>query len=521
MQSLQTMVDVQDYIILFLIWLVSVVVVHALFTKYRTRVRRPPGPLALPIVGHFHLLGSKPYQSLHKLSLRYGPLFQLFLGSIPCVVVSSPEMAKEFLQTHDISFSNRPKLSNADYLTYGSVDLAFSSYGPYWKFMKKLCMTKLLGLQTLEKFVPVMREERHLFLQTLLGKAEAGETVDVKGEIMRLTNNLVTRILLRHRCSGNEDDASEVREFMKEIVQLVGSFNLADFIWFCKNLDLQGFKKRVKEARGRFDTMMERIMKAHEEERRKKRDPNNGGDTVNDLLDILLDIIEDEKEEMRLTRENVKAIILNIFGGGTDTSAAAAVWAVAELINHPNIMEKARQEIDSVVGKDRLVEESDVANLPYLQAIVKETLRLHPPGAVIARESVEDCTIRGYDIPTKTQLLVNLWAIGRDPDYWENPLQFWPERFLREDGSLKSQLDVKGQHFHLLPFGSGRRICPGISLALQVVQTSLAAMIQCFEWKVGGGNGNVDMEEGPDAALAHPLVCVPVARLNPFPNYTM
>ena len=310
MQSLQTMVDVQDYIILFLIWLVSVVVVHALFTKYRTRVRRPPGPLALPIIGHFHLLRSKPYQSLHKLSLRYGPLFQLFLGSIPCVVVSSPEMAKEFLQTHDISFSNRPKLSNGDYLTYGSVDLAFSSYGPSWKFMKKLCMTKLLGLQTLEKFVPVMREERHLFLQTLLGKAEAGETVDVKGEIMRLTNNLVTRILLRHRCSGNEDDASEVREFMKEIVQLTGSFNLADFIWFCKNLDLQGFKKRVKEARGRFDTMMERIMKAHEEERRKKRDPNNGGDTVNDLLDILLDIIEDEKEEMRLTRENVKAIIL-------------------------------------------------------------------------------------------------------------------------------------------------------------------------------------------------------------------
>ena len=176
--------------------------------------------------------------------------------------------------------------------------------------MKKLCMTKLLGLRTLEKFVPVMREERHLFLQTLLGKAEAGETVDVKGEIMRLTNNLVTRILLRHRCSGNEDDASEVREFMKEIVQLTGSFNLADFIWFCKNLDLQGFKKRVKEARRRFDTMMERIMKAHEEERRKKRDPNNGGDTVNDLLDILLDIIEDEKEEMRLTRENVKAIIL-------------------------------------------------------------------------------------------------------------------------------------------------------------------------------------------------------------------
>lgn len=309
---MQTMADIQDYAILFLIWLVSVVMVRVLFTRYRTRVRRPPGPLALPIIGHFHLLGSKPYQSLHKLSLRYGPLFQLFLGSNPCVVVSSPEMAKEFLQTHDISFSNRPKLSNGDYLTYGSADIAFSSYGPFWKFMKKLCMTKLLGLQALEKFVPIMKEERHIFLQTLLGKAEAGEAVDVEGEIMRLTNNLVTRMIMRHRCSESEDDANEVREFMKEIVQLTGSFNLADFIWFCKNLDLQGFKKRRKEARGRFDALMERIMKAHEEERRKRRDMNVGEDLVNDLLDILLDIMEDEKEELRLKRENVKAIILVI-----------------------------------------------------------------------------------------------------------------------------------------------------------------------------------------------------------------
>ncbi|KAL6336897.1 hypothetical protein AAG906_036211 [Vitis piasezkii] len=515
------MADVQDHVILFLIWLISFILARALFTKYRNRVRRPPGPLALPIIGHFHLLGSKPYQSLHKLSLRYGPLFQFYFGSIPSVVVSSGEMAKEFLQTHDISFANRPKLSNIDYLFYGSNDIAFASYGPYWKFMKKLSMTKLLGVQTLEKFVPVMREERHLFLQTLLGKAEAGEAVDVKKEITRLTNNLITKMIMRHRCSDSEDDANEVKELMTEMMKLIGSFNLSDFVWFCKNLDLQGFKKRVKEARARFDAIMERVMKAREEERRKKRDMNDAGVAMNDFLDILLDIMENEKEEMRLTRENVKGIILNIFGGGTDTSAAAAVWAVAELINHPNIMEKARQEIDSVVGKDRLVEESDIANLPYLQAIVKETLRLHPPGAVIARESIEDCTIRGYDIPTKTQLFVNLWAIGRDPNYWENPLEFWPERFLREDGSLKSQLDVKGQHFHLLPFGSGRRICPGISLALQVVQTSLAAMIQCFEWRVGGGNGNVDMEEGPDAALAHPLVCVPVARLNPFPNYTM
>lgn len=182
-------------------------------------------------------------------------------------------------------------------------------------------------------------------------------------------------------------------------------------------------------------------------------------------------------------------------------------------------MNKAREEIDTVVGKSRLVEESDIVNLPYLQAIVKETLRLHP-SPLIVRESSEKCTINGYDIPEKTQVFVNVWAIGRDPRHWEEPLEFKPERFLGEEGSRESQLDVRGQHFHLLPFGSGRRGCPGTSLALQVVHTSLASMIQCFEWKlVGGKNGIVDMEEGPSLTLrrAHPLVCVPVARFSPLP----
>lgn len=180
-------------------------------------------------------------------------------------------------------------------------------------------------------------------------------------------------------------------------------------------------------------------------------------------------------------------------------------------MNHPTIMDKAVEEIDSVVGKRRVVEESDMANLPYLEAIVNETLRLHPTGPMIIRESTEDCCIGGYLVPGNTRLLVNTWAINRDPQYWENPLEFLPERF------LKDQLDVRGQHYHFLPFGSGRRGCPGTSLALQLVQTSLAAMIQCFEWKV---SGKLDMEEAPGITLprANPLVCVPITRLNPFPS---
>ncbi|KAJ9695704.1 hypothetical protein PVL29_010936 [Vitis rotundifolia] len=384
--------------------------------------------------------------------------------------------------------------------------------------MKKLCITELLGMQTLNQFAPIRQQERNQFLQMILKKAKAGEAVDVQGELIRLTNNLMTRITMSKRCSENEDDAGEVRKYLQEIRQLSRKFNLADYIWFCKNLDLQGFGKRVKEARKKFDKIMEKIMKDHEEARRKKKEMSGEGDAVKDLLDILLAIMEDEKAEMRLTGENVKGIIMDIFSAGTDTSASTMEWALAELINHPNMMDKARQEIDSMVGKDRLVEEFDIVNLPYLQAIVKETLRLHPAGPLIVRESSKECTVGGYDVPAKTLVFVNVWAIGRDPNHWENPLEFSPGRFLNEDGSINKHLDVRGQRFKLLPFGSGRRVCPGTSLALQVVQTSLASMIQCFEWKVGDkGSGTVDMEEGPASGRANPLVCVPVARLNPFP----
>lgn len=206
-----------------------------------------------------------------------------------------------------------------------------------------------------------------------------------------------------------------------------------------------------------------------------------------------------------------------MFGGATESPANAMVWAVAELINSPNLLEKARHEIESIIGKDRLVEESDIPNLPYIQAIVRETLRLHPGFTVLSRRSSQDCTVAGYHIPADTELLVNVWAMGRDPNYWENPLEFSPSRFLNEDGSIKKELDVKGQQFLLLPFGSGRRICPGASHTLQLVPSTIAAVIQCFDWKVGdGGNGSINMEEGHGSSRAHPLVCVPVARFNPF-----
>lgn len=306
------MAAMQDAVIL-LICVASVILVRTILAKTQTRARLPPSPRRLPIIGHMHLLGPVLPKAFHNLSTRYGPLVYFFIGSKPCVLASSPEMAKEFLKTNESSFMNRPKTANLDYITYGSADFATVRYGPYWKFIKKLCMTELLGGRTLDQLRPIREEETRRFLRLMLKKAELGEAVNLGGELMRLTNNVISRMTLGQRCSDSEDEASEVRKLVKELNVLGAKFNLSDTIWLFKNFDLQlGLKKQLKDARNRYDVMMERIIKEHEDERmkRKKSGDGEGEIIVKDLLDILLDIYEDENAEMRLTRENIKAFVM-------------------------------------------------------------------------------------------------------------------------------------------------------------------------------------------------------------------
>ncbi|CAI9104380.1 OLC1v1003038C1 [Oldenlandia corymbosa var. corymbosa] len=416
------------------------------------------------------------------------------------------------------------------YITYGAQDFTFAPYGPYWKFMKKVCMSELLHSKTLDLLRPIRRDEVSGFLDFLSRKAEAQEAVNLSSELVRLTFNVISRMAIKKRCSSeiesdDNDDrvAGEIKRSIQDMLDIKGMFNVSDFVWFLKHLDFQGLRQKSRDVRERFDNVIEKVIKEHQEARILMK-PKVGG--MKDLLDILLEIYDDESSQVKLSRENIKAFLLNIFAAGVGPSAVTIEWALAELINHPDIMKRAMKEIDSVVGNARLVDESDVVNLPYLQAIAKETLRLHPPATIIKRESSEACEIGGYHIPAKTRLFINVWAIGRDPDHWEDPLQFCPERFLRDESGngIESQTDVRGQHFHYLPFGSGRRGCPGSTLGLQVMQTCLAAMIQRFEWKiVGEEKGELDMKEGVGNTLhrEQPLICFPVIRHNPFSKSTL
>ncbi|KAK9205392.1 hypothetical protein WN943_015659 [Citrus x changshan-huyou] len=489
----------------------SLFILSALVLKAIKHSRRlPPSPWALPIVGHLHLLGPSLHHSFHKLSTRYGPLMSVRIGSVLGVVTSCPDVTKELLKTNDVTFTGRKSSAAIECLTYNS-SFAFAPYGPYWQFMKKLSAVELLGSRTLHQFLPVRTNELRELIRFLFEKSKSGQSVNITDELLRFANNIISQMMLSIRCSGKGGQAEECRTLAREVTEIFGEFNISDIIWIFKSFDIQGFNRRFKDIHRRYDSQLENIITNREKLRKEKKESE---EKVKDLLDILLDVLENQNSEIKLTRDHVKALCVDFLTAGTDTSSTSLEWSLAELINHPMVLQEAQQELDQVVGRNRLVQESDVPHLPYIQAIIKESLRIHPPIPLISRKAVEDCKIGNYVIPKDTVLFVNLWSMGRDPKIWKNPLEFQPERFLSQSNS---EIDVKGLHYQFLPFGTGRRGCPGLSLAMQELPATLAAMIQCFNFKVTSPDGVVDMTERPGLASprAQDLVCVPVARCAP------
>ncbi|OWM89327.1 licodione synthase-like [Punica granatum] len=486
--------------------------------KWRT-IPLPPSPRALPVVGHFHLLGPLIHRSFSSLSSKYGPLIYLRLGSIPCVVASTPELARELLKTNELKFSARKHTAAIDLLTYNS-SFAFAPYEAYWKFIKRLSQTELLGPRTLGQFLPIRSQELRYFLGLVYDKCQTGESINLTQELLKLTNNIISQMMLSIRCSGTDSQADACRSVIREVTEIFGAFNVSDFIWFCKNMDFQGFRKKFEDIHRRYDSILENIIETREQSRKKKRKEGGLGqeEKIKDFLDMMLDVFEDPNSEMKLTRNNIKALVLDFFTAATDTTAIALEWSLAELMNHPAVLEKAKQEIKKAVGTTRLLQESDIPNLPYIQAIIKETFRLHPPIPMVSRKSIEEAVIEGYRIPAHSLLFINIWAIGRDPKVWDRPMEYEPERFLGKSES--EAMDIKGHNYELLPFGSGRRGCPGISLAMLELPVTLGAMIQCFDWKACSPKGEIlqkaDMSERPGltAPRAYDLICLPTPRLD-------
>ncbi|TYK10668.1 cytochrome P450 705A5-like protein [Cucumis melo var. makuwa] len=321
------------------------------------------------------------------------------------------------------------------------------------------------------------------------------------------------------RCSGDDDDEAEkIRLLVKETFEMASKVAFGDvFGWPLERLAFWMFGRQAKDVTLRYDEILENILRQHEDRGREE-----GLDREDrDLMDILLKVYQDHNAEFNITRTNIKAFLLDLFLGGTGTSTEVSQWTMAELLNHPKVFNKLRNEINSIVGTSRLVGEDDLPNLPYLQAVVKEALRLYPAVPIAMRTCRQDCTIDGYHIPKDTMVAVNLFDIMRDPKIWKNSNEFDPERFTGD-----VQYEFKGQQsFNFVPFGGGRRACPGSTLAFSFISNVIATMVQCFDWKIIGRSDNnrdgiskVDMEIGAAFTLpmANPLRCVPIVRFNPF-----
>ncbi|MCO5584095.1 hypothetical protein L7F22_038018 [Adiantum nelumboides] len=478
--------------------LVCLLVPTILFLKAKggaRRLRLPPGPPGLPILGHLHLLGSAPHKSLGDLSKRYGPLIYLRYGSTPAVVASSPAIAKLILQIHDQSFACRPQPIVVKHL-YGFRDMLFCQPGPYWKLMRQLCATDLFATKRLRAFAPMIAEEVCAMLSAI---ADLGphKLVPVRATIYSANANIIARMAIGKRLHevaprSQADPSHNLSLLIVEIIQLFGMFNVGDYFPWLAFLDLQGYGRQSKALSLKLQRVWQEVIDA----RRLQHQINSGVSQQVDLLDVLLSVAESNDD---ISDFDIKAILSDMFAGGIDTSTIAIEWALMELLRHPLIMRRMQEELESVVGSSRLVCESDVQQMPYLRAVVKETMRVHPVAPILLHMTSQQCQLCDFDIPSNTHVYVNIWAIGRDPTIWDRPLEFRPERFLDCD------VDVRGQHFELLPFGSGRRGCPGLTLGLGNVHIMLANLIQVFDWNIENAP-NLSEKFGIVLTLEKPLV---------------
>lgn len=486
--------------------------------KAQNNQQLPPSPPKLPVIGNFHQIGELPHQSLWQHSKKYGPVMLLKLGRVPLVVISSAEAARDVLKVHDLDCCSRPRLTGSGKLTYNYSDIGFSPYSDYWRELRKISVLELFSLKRVQSFRFIREEEVALLMNSISESSSSASPVDLSEKMFALTGSITFRMAFGKRFRGSNFDNHRFEELVHAVESLVGGFTAAECFpyvgWIIDRLN--GYHTKLERVFQELDTLFQQIIDDHLKPVETTKQEHVKEDIIDVMLKIERDQAESHESEAWLTKNHMKAVLLNIFLGGVDTSAITVVWAVAELCKNPRLMKKAQAEIRNRIANKGRVTEADIDQLQYLKMVIKETLRLHPPAPLlITRDTLHHFKVDGYEIYPKTLIQVNAWAIGRDPKYWENPEQFIPERF------TDNSVDFKGQHFEYLPFGSGRRICPGINMGLIMSELALANLLYCFDWKLPNGREehgiNMNMEEAPGVSLTlskkTPLILVPVNYL--------
>ncbi|OAY80400.1 Cytochrome P450 71A1 [Ananas comosus] len=463
--------------LLFILFLL--LLLHHAITPYFSKKLScpPPSPRGLPILGNLHQLGPLPHRTLRGMSLRHGPLLLLKLGRIPALVASSVDTAREVLKTQDNLFASRPSLKVPATLFYDNKDIAFAPYGDYWRQVKKLSVLHLMSSKMVDSFKLIREQEVALLVEAIARASASRSTANMSELFASLSKHIISRVIVG-KPSREEEWDSVLHLMIQECSLMLGSFHVGDYFpalsWAGK---LTGLDAKLKTTMATASEILEAII---EQRLARSRDHGDHRDREPEcFVDVLLSAVKDNTMGISFGKENIKAIVTDLFGAGTDSTYIVMEWTMAELVRNPKAMKKLKEEIRGIVGSNPTVSEEDLASMPYLKAVIKETLRLHPPGPLLVpRELMQDTKMQGYDIPKKTRVFVNVWAIGRDPGVWGDPEEFKPERF------FGNSIDFKGQDYELLPFGGGRRVCPGIGFAVVVIELALANVVHRFDWEL-------------------------------------
>ncbi|GER54626.1 cytochrome P450 [Striga asiatica] len=461
-----------------------------------------------PVIGHLRLLSGPelPHIVLSAMADKYGPVFTIRLGVYRALVVSSWEAAKECFTTNDVVFSNRPRTAAIEHMGYKFAILGFSQYGPYWREMRKISAVRLLSGFKVSTFGHLFETEIARMVRLLRGGQGCFEMKQIIGD---MTIGLMLRIILNSNRDDEKIDGAKgekLREGIREFFRKLDEVTVPDVVPSLKWLDrFCGTNESFKKTGHDMDSLMQAWLD----------DQKRRGTTDDSFMAEMIAVADEVARQFpkysadTITKATCQAMLL----GGTDTMTVTLTWALSLLLNNRHTIREAQQELDLHVGRERLVKASDTESLIYIRAVIKETLRLYPPFALLLpHESAEDCHVAGYYIPAGTRLILNAWKLHRDPRVWANPLQFQPERFL----SGHKEIDVRGQHFELLPFGGGRRICPGIAFSLQFTVLALASLLHAFDIDTTSGEA-VDMKGslGSTNVKAAPLEVVLTPRLSP------
>ncbi|KAK2660685.1 hypothetical protein Ddye_007218 [Dipteronia dyeriana] len=420
---------------------------------------------------------------VRKLVQEFGPLTSLRLGFVQTLVVSTAKMAKEVMKTHDLQFCSRPALLGQQTLSYNGLDLVFTPYNDYYKEMRKLCAVHLFNSNRVHQYRPIREEEVSLMIEKISKSVVACKPVNLSELMMSLTSTIICRVGFGKSYEDEGVERSRFHALLNETQAMFGIFFFSDYFPFMRWFDkFIGLISRLEKNFKEFDSFYQNLIDEHLDPKRPKSDQE-------DIIDVLLEMKKQSGFKIDLTWDHIKAILMNVFVAGTDTGAASVIWSMTYLMKNPRVMKKVQEEVRNLVGAKGFVDEDDVERLSYLKDVVKETMRLQPTvPLLVPRETTEKCILEGYEIPAKTLVFVNTWAIGRDPEVWENPEEFYPERF---DGS---SIDIKGQHFELTPFGAGRRICPGMHMGIATVELALANLLYKFDWEMPVGIKKEDLD---------------------------